>query len=51
MIDDGFVNFDQSRRMQMIELIQLMSETTQIFYFTFDQQSLTKFRKEQIEML
>ncbi|MGB3160761.1 MAG: AAA family ATPase [Carnobacterium sp.] len=51
MIDDGFVNFDQSRRMQMIELVKQMSETTQIFYFTFDQQSLTKFRKEQIEML
>ncbi|MEG0496741.1 MAG: AAA family ATPase [Carnobacterium sp.] len=51
MIDDGFVNFDQSRRIQMIELIQLISETTQVLYFTFDQQSLTKFRKEQIEML
>ena len=51
MIDDGFVNFDYSRRIQMIELIQQMSKTTQIFYFTFDQQSLTKFRKEQIEML
>lgn len=51
MIDDGFVNFDYSRRIQMIELIQQMSITTQIFYFTFDQQSLTKFRKEQIEML
>ncbi|MCA9767066.1 MAG: ATP-binding protein, partial [Carnobacterium sp.] len=50
MIDDGFVNFDQSRRIQMIELIQLISETTQVLYFTFDQQSLTKFRKEQIEM-
>ncbi|WP_034552900.1 ATP-binding protein [Carnobacterium funditum] len=51
MIDDGFVNFDQSRRLQMIELIQQMSKTTQVFYFTFDQQFLTKFRKEQIEML
>ncbi|WP_414839914.1 AAA family ATPase [Carnobacterium sp. TMP28] len=51
MIDDGFVNFDHSRRMQMIELIKQISETTQIFYFTFDQQYLTKFRKDQIEML
>ncbi|WP_159446088.1 ATP-binding protein [Carnobacterium iners] len=51
MIDDGFVNFDQSRRMQMIELIKQISETTQVFYFTFDQQYLTKFRKDQIEML
>ncbi|MCA9765404.1 MAG: AAA family ATPase [Carnobacterium sp.] len=51
MIDDGFVNFDQSRRVQMIELIKQISKTTQVFYFTFDQQYLTKFRKDQIEML
>lgn len=51
MIDDGFVNFDQDRKSQMIELMKRMSEKTQIFYFTFDKEALSNFRKEQIEML
>lgn len=51
MIDDGFVNFDQSRKTQMLELMKQVSETTQVLYFTFDEQMLSKFRKEQIEML
>ncbi|WP_225744396.1 AAA family ATPase [Marinilactibacillus sp. Marseille-P9653] len=40
LVDDGFVNLDRTRRTRMYELLKEISQTTQVIYFSFDQQSL-----------
>lgn len=34
VIDDGFVNFDQQRQQQVLNLLAELSQTTQVIYFT-----------------
>lgn len=51
LIDDSFVNFDESRKQAMFSLLQELSETVQIFFFTFDKNVYELFTKEQVYML
>lgn len=51
LIDDGFVNFDSQRKNEMFELMNQMSQTTQILYFTFDETIDQSYPQETIEML
>lgn len=51
LIDDGFVNFDSQRKNEMFELMDQMSQTTQVLYFTFDETIDQSYPQETIEML
>lgn len=51
LIDDGFVNFDQSRKEAMYGLMQEWSSTVQIFFFTFDKKAADFFPEEQLCVL
>ncbi|TFI72207.1 hypothetical protein CKN81_08650 [Carnobacterium divergens] len=51
LIDDGFVNFDFDRQEQMLKLIQKMSESNQVLYFTCDKKIQDVFPKEQVKVL
>lgn len=42
LIDDGFVNFDATRRQTMIDILQEIAEQQQIFYFTTSFSHLAK---------
>lgn len=47
IIDDAFVNFDEFRKTSMYQVLEQFSETTQVLFFTFDQQAIESFREEQ----
>jgi len=51
IIDDGFVNFDDDRREAIYELLEEMSNYTQILYFTFDETIFSHVNKNQWTML
>lgn len=51
LIDDSFVNFDETRKQAMFSLMQELSETVQIFFFTFDKNVYEVFTNEQVYML
>lgn len=51
LIDDGFVNFDQERKNTVYQLLNELSETVQVFFFTFDQRIREKFSEDEISML
>ncbi|WP_208559116.1 ATP-binding protein [Marinilactibacillus kalidii] len=51
LIDDGFVNLDWTRRSRMYELLKEISQTTQVLYFSFDEQSLEGAKKSQQTIL
>lgn len=48
IIDDSFVNFDESRVKQTLELLQEISKEYQILFFTCHTHLLTQFQAEQI---
>jgi len=51
LIDDGFVNFDSERKHIMFDLLEELSETVQIIFFTFDDSCAQRFSKKQVYML
>ncbi len=51
LVDDGFVNFDNTRKEVVYELLRELSATAQIFFFTFDRTVVQKFSEEQISVL
>ena len=51
LIDDGFVNFDTERKQAMYSLMQELSKTVQIFFFTFDQNVQETFATNEVYML
>lgn len=51
IIDDGFVNFDGNRKEVMYQLMQELSSSVQIFFFTFDESVKEIVHEEQINML
>lgn len=51
LVDDGFVNFDNTRKEVVYELLRELSATAQILFFTFDRTVVQKFSEEQISVL
>ncbi|MDE1548375.1 ATP-binding protein [Jeotgalibaca caeni] len=51
LIDDGFVNFDPKRKKLMYELMKELSETVQVFFFTFDHTVQGMFADSQVRVL
>lgn len=51
LIDDGFVNFDPTRKKVMYQLMAELSQNVQVFLFTFDDEIEEIFTPEQIYML
>ncbi|WP_373836549.1 AAA family ATPase [Jeotgalibaca arthritidis] len=51
LIDDGFVNFDSSRKATMYELMAELSQSIQVFFFTFDDTVGEVMSQEQINVL
>lgn len=51
IIDDGFVHFDSSRMLQMMELLQQRKSTNQVIFFTCHQETRKYFSSEDIRML
>lgn len=51
LVDDSFVNFDSTRKQAMFSLMQELSQTVQIIFFTFDKNVDEIFSNEQIYML
>ncbi|WP_317946334.1 ATP-binding protein [Carnobacterium maltaromaticum] len=51
LIDDGFVNFDAERRSEIFQLLNEISQTNQIVYFTCSSESQKEFSKEQVKVL
>ncbi|UUX33940.1 ATP-binding protein [Fundicoccus culcitae] len=47
IIDDAFVNFDEFRKTSMYQVLEKVSEETQVLFFTFDQQAKDSFKDEQ----
>lgn len=51
IIDDGFVNFDNSRKQRMQELLLEVSKQTQVLFFSFEEELLQSIGKDQVTML
>ncbi len=51
LIDDGFVNFDSERKNIMFDLLEELSGTVQVIFFTFDDSCVERFSQEQVYML
>ncbi|CAH0344374.1 AAA family ATPase [Bacillus sp. CECT 9360] len=51
LIDDSFVNFDGNRTLNMIKLLQKISETRQVIFFTCHEHLLAHFNSRQITVL
>lgn len=51
LIDDGFVNFDSERKNIMFDLLEELSGTVQVIFFTFDDSCAERFSHEQVYML
>ena len=51
LIDDGFVHFDGSRQVQMMNLLEKLSHRGQIIFFTCHEHYLQYFPKDQITIL
>ncbi|CRH21929.1 conserved hypothetical protein [Carnobacterium maltaromaticum] len=51
LIDDGFVNFDAERRSEIFQLLNEISQTNQIIYFTCSSESQKEFSKDQVKVL
>jgi uncharacterized protein YhaN len=51
LIDDGFVNFDSERKNIMFDLLEELSGTVQIIFFTFDDSCAERFSQKQVYML
>ncbi|CUS26021.1 hypothetical protein FC70_GL000582 [Paucilactobacillus oligofermentans DSM 15707 = LMG 22743] len=48
IIDDGFVNFDNSRKNRTIELLKELSDRSQVIYLTADDRILRMYNSEQV---
>ena len=48
IIDDGFVNFDNSRKNRTIELLKELSDRNQVIYLTADDRILRMYNSEQV---
>lgn len=51
IVDDGFVNFDESRKKAVYTLLKEMSQYVQVLYFTFDEQVTEYVEESQITVL
>ncbi|HLQ75391.1 MAG TPA: AAA family ATPase [Alloiococcus sp.] len=51
LIDDSFVNLDSVRKSIMYDILEEISQVTQVLFFTFDKQLLNRFKDEQITYL
>ncbi len=51
LIDDGFVNFDENRKKEVVQILHQFSEDNQIIYFTFDDTGIETLRSDQVTML
>lgn len=51
LVDDSFVNFDSQRKGVVLELLHELSETVQVFFFTFDKKAAETFSPEHICVL
>lgn len=51
IIDDGFVNLDQSRRLVIYDILEEISQHTQVIFFTFDQGIFERFKDQNIVSL
>ena len=48
IIDDAFVNFDETRRSYAYDVLKQVGKKHQILYFTFDKAVCDQFESEQI---
>lgn len=48
IIDDGFVNFDKDRTTKMIQLLENINQSTQVFIFTCHDHIKSRFTKETV---
>ncbi len=51
VVDDGFVNFDDKRKNLMMEILQEISQDTQVIYFTLDSHMDHLFPRQQLTLL
>lgn len=51
LVDDGFVNFDPSRKRQMWSLLKKTSRHNQILYFTFDSETIEELQYASVNVL
>ncbi|MGX7419168.1 AAA family ATPase [Carnobacterium gallinarum] len=51
LIDDGFVNFDKERKGLVLHLLNELSQTNQILYFTYEAEIYNEFPQSQVKVL
>lgn len=51
LIDDSFVNLDSNRKLVMYDILEEISEVTQVLFFTFDHSIIERFSDNQVTYL